>query len=220
MYVGDYMTPRPHTARPDTLLIDAQESMSRHRCHHLPVVEGEDVLVGIVSDRDIRSATSLNQAVNRSLTVGEVMTIDPRTLSPGDRIEEALSILSAGLFSAIPVVERINDAGGRSGRQSGGQLVGILTTIDLLRALRDTLGVDRPGRRIDVELPGGCADVVRVFDVLSRGGHDVLGATMLRRRNPDGPPSLVVRVPEHETRAVEHALLAAGCVLSGVSRVT
>lgn len=208
MYVGDYMTPRPHTVRPGTLLSDAQEYMVRHRCHHLPVVEGDGTLVGIVSDRDVRSATSLNRAVNRSLTVGEVMTIDPRTLSPSDPLEDALSILSTGLFGAIPVVERIDD---KQGRRE--QLVGILTTIDLLRALRDTLGADRPGRRIHVEVVGGYAGVTRALDAMAREGHEVIGMTAVRHRDHPEAWSLTVRVPEHESRGVEHALLSAQCVI-------
>jgi acetoin utilization protein AcuB len=103
------------------------------RCHirHLPVQE-HGRLVGMISDRDLRSvlpspATSLavwelNYLLDQ-LTVGEVMTRFVMTVAPDVSVAEASGRMLGQRIGALPVVE-------------DGQLVGILTRSDVLRAFR------------------------------------------------------------------------------------
>jgi acetoin utilization protein AcuB len=118
------------TARPDTAILDARQLMLKERIRHLLVTEADGSLVGIVTDRDIRlnlpsQATSLSVwEINHlltKLTVGEVMTRTVITIGPGSEARDAAVLMLDHSIGALPVTER-------------GQLVGIITETDIMRA--------------------------------------------------------------------------------------
>jgi acetoin utilization protein AcuB len=133
MKVRDLMTARPITADPQTPVLEARQVMLGKRIRHLLVTDGPQ-LVGIVTDRDIRlnlpsPATSLsvweiNYLLAR-LTVASVMTKKVVTVSPGQDPRDAAALMLDHRIGALPVVD-------------GGQLVGIITETDLLRAFVKT----------------------------------------------------------------------------------
>ena len=89
MFVSRSMTQNVITAHPGDSISTAQEKMAAHRIRHLPVVEDDNTLVGIVSDRDIRSAlpdtvlnllecNDLELSKIRQLTISDIMTKNPK----------------------------------------------------------------------------------------------------------------------------------------------
>jgi acetoin utilization protein AcuB len=160
MYVGRRMTRKVITLSPMDTVRDAQRVLEENRIHHLPVVEGEE-LVGIVSDTDLRKWFLREETVNEKGTVSrrignvrEIMTRDVTTMSPGDTIEDALLVLHRRRFGALPVVE-------------GKKLVGIVTKADVLAAFIDTLNIEGIGVRIEVILPQGMDSLVRLIRKLA-----------------------------------------------------
>ena len=133
MKIRDLMTAGPITTGPDTPVIDARKLMLGKRIRHLLVTDGPK-LVGIVTDRDIRlnlpsPATSLsvwevNYLLAR-LTVASVMTKALVTVGPERDPRDAAVLMLDHQIGALPVVD-------------GGQLVGIITETDLLRAFVKT----------------------------------------------------------------------------------
>ena len=129
MNVRDLMTTNPITVGPETPVLDARQLMIDKRFRHVLITEGPKLL-GIVTDRDIRlnlpsPATSLsvweiNYLLAR-LTVASVMTKSLVTVSPRQDTREAAVLMLDHKIGALPVVD-------------GGQLVGIITETDLLRA--------------------------------------------------------------------------------------
>ena len=129
MNVRDLMTTSPITVSPETPVLDARQIMIDKRFRHVLIVEGTKLL-GIVTDRDIRlnlpsPATSLsvweiNYLLAR-LTVASVMTKSLVIVSPRQDTREAARLMLDHKIGALPVVD-------------GGQLVGIITETDLLRA--------------------------------------------------------------------------------------
>jgi len=148
------------TVTPGASLEEAARLLKAHRIHHLPVVEEGNRLAGIVSDTDLRNAT-LDGMVDgadrgdsgRPDSVGEIMTRDVVTLSPGDTLDDAMLVLSRGRIGALPVVE-------------GERLVGIVTKADILSALLFTLDIGGLGVRIEVVLPRDVKEVARLVGVL------------------------------------------------------
>lgn len=135
--VSSWMIANPRTVTPDTPLMEADWIMQENDYRHLPVVEGGR-LVGIVTDRDLRQAspspaTSLSvyeiSYLLAKLTVDQVMSTPVRTVHPDDSVLEAASLMLEARISALPVVDE-------------GDLVGILTTTDLLRALVERLSAE------------------------------------------------------------------------------
>lgn len=128
MKTQEMMSPDVITASPDTTLAQAQRLMRDNRIRHLPVVSGRR-LVGLVTDRDLRHA-SPSQATTLShgemlyqmatIPIETCMTRDVITVHPEDDIVQGAKRLLEGTFGCAPVV-------------AGGQLVGIVTEIDLLR---------------------------------------------------------------------------------------
>lgn len=129
MNVRDLMTTSPITVGPETPVLDARQLMIDKRFRHVLIADGPKLL-GIVTDRDIRlnlpsPATSLsvweiNYLLAR-LTVASVMTKSLVTVSPRQDTREAALLMLDHKIGALPVVD-------------GGQLVGIITETDLLRA--------------------------------------------------------------------------------------
>ena len=129
MKVQDLMTISCVTAPGTMAVLEARQLMLEKRIRHLLVTDGPK-LVGIVTDRDIRlnlpsPATSLsvweiNYLLAR-MTVGSVMSKNVVTIGSGAEAREAAQLLLDHRIGALPVVDR-------------GQLVGIITETDLLRA--------------------------------------------------------------------------------------
>lgn len=127
--VRDWMSRDVITVTPETLLPDADRLMVSHVIRRLPVV-ADGRLVGIVTYGDIRSARpsrasslsiwELNYLVNR-LTVAEIMTRQPITISQDATIGEAAQLMLKNMISGLPVLD------------NQGNLVGIITESDIFR---------------------------------------------------------------------------------------
>jgi CBS domain-containing protein len=134
MKVLDVMTKDPLSVTRSESVGQADELMNANKIRQLPVIEDGE-LVGIVTDRDIRSFLSgslvESEAREKALTeVGEIMTTDPVTLAQEDDLIEAVELLVEQKIGGIPVVDQAEG------------LVGIVTYIDVLRCFLDRLQED------------------------------------------------------------------------------
>ena len=167
MFVGPRMKRDLITVTPGATLEEAARLLTAHRIHHLPVVVEGNRLAGILSDTDLRNATldGIAGAADRGdsgppLTVGEIMTRELVTLSPGDTLDDAMLVLSRQRIGALPVVE-------------GDRLVGILTKADILTALLSTLAIEGLGVRVEVVLRRDVKEVARLVAALADQGVEV-----------------------------------------------
>lgn len=127
--VKDWMTRDVVTITSDTTLPDAHRLMDEKGIRRLPVLK-EGRLVGIVTRGDVRGAepsgaTSLSiwelHYLLAKLTITEVMTRNPITISQDATIGEAAQVMLDSRISGLPVVD------------SGGKVVGIITESDIFR---------------------------------------------------------------------------------------
>lgn len=193
MFIDDYMTRDPITVRDDAPLAQAHALLDKHRFHHLPVLDESGRLVGIVTDRDVRSAVGFEKVLSEKLSVSEVMTADPVTVAPKMTLDEALAIFCSNRFGALPVCD-------------DGKLVGIISTHDVLRAFFQVLGLDQPGCRIEVALPNIRNDLAHVFEALKACPSDIVSAVVSRMRRDGGEPALYLRVSGNDARPIERFL--------------
>lgn len=127
--VGERMTKNPVTVKSRDAIKDAIEKMKKGRFRHLPVVDDERKLIGMISDRDIRlirpslAFVSCEDAEIQlwSTAVRQAAVFDPVTIQAGQPLEQAAELLLRWEIGGLPVVD------------SGGKLVGIITYTDLLR---------------------------------------------------------------------------------------
>lgn len=132
MLVSEIMTAKPITLHQDQTLRAALEVMEAHLFHHLPIVNGEGQLVGIVTKRDCRAAlkTPTIQRVSwqtqeqiTRMPIRAVMTPAPIVVEPEADADEAMRLMLTHHVSCLPVVRSET-------------LVGIITTSDVLVAFR------------------------------------------------------------------------------------
>ena len=142
MLVRDYMTKKVFTLRIDKKLFIAQEIMEWAHCRHVPVVDREGRVVGIVSHRDLlkASVSSAAHVVNlerdqhlSTLPVESVMRTNVRTISPDATVQEAAKVMRDEKIGCLPVVAE-------------DKLVGIITDYDFLRIV-EHLGESATDRR-------------------------------------------------------------------------
>jgi acetoin utilization protein AcuB len=133
MRVVDVMTKDPLIVTPSETIAHADELMTANKIRQLPVAN-ERELVGIITDRDIRSFLSDSllsppEAREKALRtrIAEVMTTDPLTLSPDDNLQEAVELLINEKIGGIPVVDEAEG------------IVGIVTYVDVLRCFLNRL---------------------------------------------------------------------------------
>lgn len=125
--VGDVMTADPVTLDPGDTIAEAEEIMNEQGFRQIPVVSKKE-LVGIITDRDIRSflggrlfGAPEEREVAMNTGVAAVMTTKPVSVEPEDDLTEVIELLIEGKVGGIPVVDE---------EQS---LVGIVTYVDVLR---------------------------------------------------------------------------------------
>ena len=131
MKVVDVMTKDPLTLTPNETIGQADELMNTNKIRQLPVVQGKD-LIGIVTDRDIRSFLSGSVGVEAreealNTKVREIMTTEPISVSSDDDLQEAIELMIDEKIGGIPVIDEAEG------------LVGIVTYVDVLRCFLNRL---------------------------------------------------------------------------------
>ncbi len=127
--VKDLMSHELEVVSPDAHLHDVLIKMNQAGYRHLPVV-ANNMLVGIITDRDLRLAVNSpvvmegadlkRETVLDSVRVDDCMTPDPQCVSSSTPLHEAADILSLNKFGAMPVVDE-------------GKLVGMISYVDFLK---------------------------------------------------------------------------------------
>ncbi|MBT9671473.1 CBS domain-containing protein [Secundilactobacillus kimchicus] len=132
MTVADYMTDKVITVNPDTLVSVAVSMMKDNQIHRLPVIETGKlvglVTAGIVEAASSSAATSLSiyevNYIFNKMTVGEIMEKEVQTISYDAILEDGIYKMRQHDIGVLPVMD-------------GEQVVGILTTNDILDAFLD-----------------------------------------------------------------------------------
>ena len=127
--VKEKMTKNPTTVTPEEALKDAVSKMERGHFRHLPVVDNDGTLIGMLSDRDIRLIRPSLAFVGRedaavqlwSLAVQQAAVFDPISVKPESTVKAAAELMLRWHVGGLPVTVDQN------------KLVGIITYTDLLR---------------------------------------------------------------------------------------
>ena len=196
MLVRDIMRSPAVAISADTTLKDAYRTMQERGIRHLPVVEAEK-LVGVITDRDLRLATSslAPSPFSPDSRVSAVMSASPLTADAADPVEDAARTMRERKIGCLPVLDE-------------GRVIGIVTGLDLLDALMRLTGVHKPSGRLEVRLPDHPGELARLTSFVSHRDlniHSIL-------TYPDGPDSIrtVLRIGSIETRLLAEDLRHAG----------
>jgi acetoin utilization protein AcuB len=202
LLVRDSMTQELVTVVPETTAAEALALCRTNRIRHLPILEGGR-LVGVISDRDLRAATpalgdrARAEALER-IRVADEMTRDLTTARPEDPIEDAAMAMYERKIGCLPVVD-------------GEDLVGIVTSSDVLRALVRLVGAHEPGSRLEVALLSHSGSLAEVTQIIRDEGVDIVSVlASSEHEDKAGERIAVLRVATIDPKQVVESLRAAG----------
>lgn len=169
MFVDRIMTRDVITVKADTKLARIADVMQKRKLRHLPVVDDDQHLIGVISHRDVQRAepswiTTLDKGEANYLlskvTAEKIMHRDVTTCASNTLVEEAGCIMRTDKIGCLPVVDN-------------GKLVGILTSVDLLDFFLDITGcTQKGGTRIAVHLHDQIGELAKLLSAInSRGGR-------------------------------------------------
>ena len=188
MFVRNRMTKSPVTVTDDTPVLEAGEIMRKRGFSRLPVTH-DGKLVGIVTDMDVirvspSPATTLSVfEVNyllSKLTLKDVMTKNPKTITPDATLEEAAVLMRDNSIGALPVVE-------------DGKLVGIITESDIFDAFISLMGLREASSRVTLDIEDRVGVLAEITQLIKdRGVNIVTVATFCNHEARHG--ELVLRL--------------------------
>ena len=127
--VEQFMTHCPHTIGQEQTLNVAHQMMRQHHIRHLPVLHGGK-LVGMLSQRDLHFIESLRDVDPERVTVSEAMSTDTYAIGPRSSLRNVAEEMADHRYGSAVIVDRE-------------RVVGILTTVDGMRALALVLSEQR-----------------------------------------------------------------------------
>jgi acetoin utilization protein AcuB len=165
MFISRFMTKDMVTLGRESDIAEAKQLMVRYRIRHLPVTRADNTLIGIVSDRDIRSAMpskyfhdhgneELEAERLTGVLVQEIMTKNPVSVSLSSTLQDALLLIEKARVGAFPVVDE------------NLKVVGIVSDRDLLNAFIHVLGIKEPGALLGIVVDEKIEEMERIIHAL------------------------------------------------------
>lgn len=194
LLVKDSMAREVVTLSPRDTAGEALALCRERRIRHLPVLE-DGRLVGVVSDRDLRSATPAlgdpaRAAALEEVRVGEVMAREVVTAAPDDPVDGAANTMRERSINCLPVLD-------------ADELVGILTSSDVMESLVYLLGAHEPGSRMEVVVPDRPGTLAGVAGLIGELGINIVSVVTGPRQ--EGSPPTRVAVFRVDTISPSHA---------------
>lgn len=149
----------PVTLSKDHTLAEAKETMAKYKISGLPVVDAENTLIGIITNRDVKYQENLTMKVEEIMTKENLITSDKDT-----NLEKAKEILLKSRIEKLPIVDKNN------------KLVGLITIKDIDNQLEyPNANKDDNGRLIVGAGVGVGEDTLDRIEALVKAGVDIIG---------------------------------------------
>jgi acetoin utilization protein AcuB len=203
------------TIRPEASFYEANTLIREKGIRHLPVVDADQKLVGLLTDRDLRAAgpsqasdLSVHELhyVLQKLKVSSFMT--PRgkliTVSPEVVIEEAVQLMHQHKIGCLPIVE-------------GDRLYGIITETDILAHFVDIFGLRQKGTRLTVALEDKPGAMIGILQVLKDHNMNMI-SLVAPSFVADGKRLLVLRIESEMDQEIVRELENAGYEVLSIGR--
>jgi acetoin utilization protein AcuB len=200
------MIKEPLTATSDLSLPEARRLLNENHFRHLPVVDGQGQLVGMITDRDLRSAypssvlteserIAVYERVEKA-TVADIMSVDCISLTPDSTLDDALLLFDREGVGALPVLE-------------DGRVVGIFSSRDLLAAYKELFGVGEKGSvLLGIEDDGQKGLMTRIVTLLEQ--HEIPFTRLLRIQDIEHGNRIYLRLNTYKIASVVALLREAG----------
>ena len=203
MLVGNWMSKDPVSVKPDTSMMRASKIMKDKRVRGLSVVDDQGVLLGIVTDRDIKEASPSKATtldvhelyyLLSEIKVGDIMSTNLVTIGVDESVEKAAMLIMEHKIGGLPVVDK------------DGKLLGIITQTDVFNVIISITGVREGGFQMAIDLPDEQGTLGGLVAMLNK--HNARIMSVLTAYEPEGSPSrkVFVRVQDMD-RALEKTMM-------------
>ncbi len=210
MFIISHMTPSPVTIGPEQTVVAALELLEQHDFRHLPVVDGSGRLLGMVTDRDLRSAcpSSMLSTPEQELVLDRVKDARVRAimstslvrLHPDSTLDDALLLFRRRSVGALPVVD------------DGDMLAGIFSLTDLLNAYSRLFGLaEKESTLVALEDRADGGDMAGLVAALERSG--IRFTQLVRTSDGQGRGRIYLRVSSLGMKLVHRVIREAGYAL-------
>jgi acetoin utilization protein AcuB len=188
MLVKDYMIPNPITMLPETTHRQANDLMREHNIHHVPVVDKQGKLVGIVAEEDLLAAqpspaTTLSiyeiHGLLSKLQIKQIMSHPVFTTTPDCPLEEAARLMLDKGIGCLPVVEN-------------GRVVGIITDTSIFESLVKLMGGGEAGARFTFHMANKPGMLAKVAQIVADVGGNIISVTTWRSQ-VDGKAYITIK---------------------------
>ncbi len=208
MFIHYYMTSPPRTITPDQTVAEAIDILQQNNFRHLPVVNEEGVLKGILTDRDLRSARPSSVARSKerhtveervkNTPISVVMSKDCLSISQLATLDDALLLFQSRKIGALPVVDEEE------------KVIGVFSIGDLLKAYRGLFGLGEKGSVLisieDNEDPQALSKLVDIMEA-----KQIQFTRLVRTHATSNSKAMIfLRINTYNVRSVYKALEAAG----------
>lgn len=199
MLVKNWMTQDVITLSHDRSMMKAAKLMKDNEISRLPIVDDEGVLVGIVSDRDIKEAspskaTTLDMHelyyLLSEIKVKDIMSRKVITVSVEDTVEKAAVIMDDNKIGGIPVVDAKN------------KCVGIITNTDVFKVLIKITGVMYGGVQIGLALSNEPGSLNGVIDYLKDNNARVMSILTSYEPEQENMRHVFIRIHDMDKAAL------------------
>ena len=169
MLVKNRMSPNPVTIKTETTLKDALDLVRSNPFRHLPVLDENDKLVGIVTEKSLvyaspTSSTTLSvfevDYILSRTKIGQIIQGEVVSVGPNLPIEEAARMMIDHRIGCLPVVE-------------DDKLIGIISDTDIFRVFVEGLGGGHPSLRITVLIQEAVGSLSRITNHIADLGGNI-----------------------------------------------
>ncbi|MFJ5768281.1 acetoin utilization AcuB family protein [Psychrobacillus sp. NPDC093180] len=186
MLVEEIMNTSVPTLTPTHTINDALLLLKAKRIRHIPIINANKEILGVVTDRDLKKATpstllNSNNPEVYELPLEKIMTKNPIVGHPLDFLEETATIFYDNRIGCLPIV-------------SQGKLVGMITESDLLYKFIELTGAHQPGSQIEVRVPNKTGVLFEVSKVFYEQKVNVLSVLVYPDKANEDYKILVLRV--------------------------
>ncbi|MBW1768943.1 MAG: CBS domain-containing protein [Deltaproteobacteria bacterium] len=205
MFIKNYMAANPITIDEDASVVRAAEIMKETGVHRFPVVDNNE-LVGMVTDRDLRSAAP-SQVVSfdeqerklfpelydllKKIKVGEIMKTDVISITSDRSVVKAADIMLKNHISGLPVVD------------SQKKLIGIITQSDIFKVLVDLSGIKTGKITLGFRLEDSPGSIKKVVDIIRQNDGRVAGIFTTYPPEEPGYRDVYIRIRDVASEKLE-----------------
>lgn len=211
MLVEEIMNTEVITLPPSATIAEALTLLQKHRIRHIPIIDDETQVIGIVSDRDVRDAspsTFLKQS--EKVLQNEIQTIMSQpvvTVHPLDFVEEVAGIFYDEEFACVPVIR-------------DNKLVGMVTEKDMLYTLIHVTGTNVQSSHIEVKVPHKPGILPEVASIFGKRKTNITSVLVYPYKNDPNYKVLVFRIQTMNPMPVIEDLREAGYELMWPNNIT